>query len=710
MEQIHIPILKSFDDLKFNLGKKTLIDFLKGDVNPTIERNHLNELTSYGCLYMFEKKDLINVIDILIKHNYLEKMIISGGFEVVRRTSLGIEEIYKKAFKIENHFHLNFSKELFADTVITDDDIETFSHFDFFLKKFNQEQKKAIISSNDHILCIAGAGTGKTTVLTKRIEFLKKFRNADESKILAVTFTRKACIEMKERLKRLGITNVRVETFNSFCEKIIKRHGELLYDGNHKVATFSDKIKIVKHIVKKQNIHFELIKEDYFTKKQLRNKTSDELFFLFVRDIFSILDFYKNFDIKISEFYLNEQNPSNRKIAKIMYDIVNSADQILKKLNLRDFSDQIIETLRLFKQHPKTIPKYDYILVDEYQDVNKVQVDLLKHINPKSLFVVGDPRQSIYGWRGSDINYILNFPKEFENVEVISLKTNYRSDKNIVTFFNKIIKPLGLVDLESSRSLEENSNVFLVKHITELSEKEFITQSIKSSITKKKDIFVLARTNKILENIAEFFDSASIKYIIKNDDNNDFDKEPKDDEVVLATVHSIKGMEAEEVYLAGANSLNFPNKVADNFIFSLIKSSDDYDKQAEELRLFYVALSRAKNKLVMTYTGNFSNFITNDSLNIIKHIENHRSHFDSSKNSMLDVSNPKILKNMLKDWRNSKSRELDIPLYMVIPNKTIDELVIKRPLDISQLSSINGLGTTKIMKYGNDILKILWGG
>ncbi len=712
----HIPILKCFDEFKFNLGKKTLIEFLKGNLNPTIERNNLDELKSYGELYKLEKEEIENIINQLIAQNYLALEKVNGNFIVVKRTSLGIKEIFEKKFKLKDkselqtlHKEKSKIKFKFKEDPITKEEEKIFQTFDFFLNKYNDKQKKAILSNSKSVLCIAGAGTGKTTVLTKRIEFLVKFKSTKEKKILAITFTKKAKEEMKHRLEELGIINAKVETFNSFCEKLLKKHGDKIYDKEIKVAQFRDKIKILRETFNELNVNFEFLKDNYFNKRQLREKTSDELFFIFVNDIFSIIDFYKNIENDIKPFYERARNLVEKNTARQIYKIAKKANQKLKDRGLRDFSDQILDALKLFKKHSGTIPEFEHILIDEFQDVNKIQIDLIKLLKYQNIFAVGDPRQAIYGWRGSDIEYILNFPNEFENTTIIELENNYRSSKNIVDLFNLSIKSLGLVDLKAAKDESNNENkIYLIENENELLEKKIVFESILKSENPRNEIFVLARTNKTLDNFAKFFRQNKIPYAIKTEEEYK-DKEPGEKEIVLATVHSIKGMEAKEVYLVGCNNLSFPNKVQDNFVFALVKEDSTYNKEAEELRLFYVAISRAKEKLTITYTGNFSKFITKKMLDHIEFKTKNKSLFEfANKTELREKSqNYQILKNLLKEWRAQKAKETSLPLYMIISNDAIEDIAKLNPQTKTQLYNAKGMGEGKISKYGEEILSII---
>ncbi|NCC71488.1 hypothetical protein EOM09_07990, partial [bacterium] len=154
---------------------------------------------------------------------------------------------------------------------------------------------------------------------------------------------------------------------------------------------------------------------------------------------------------------------------------------------------------------------------------------------------------------------------------------------------------------------------------------------------------------------------------------------------------------------------SFPNKVADNFVFALVKEDFDYDKYSEELRLFYVALSRAKEKLIITYTGNMSKFITSSMLELIDMKKKEKSLFEFEKSiSSIDVSNDVVLKNQLKNWRSEKANKTGLPLYMIIPNSAIDEIARFKPQTKNDLLNIKGMGEMKVAKYGDEIMRILW--
>jgi superfamily I DNA/RNA helicase len=714
MEKPHIPLLKAFDDLQFNLGKKTLVDFIKGDENPTIDRNNLDELNSYGCLYMIDRQIIFTLIDNLIKYKFLEIKTVGTGFQVIKRTSLGVKEIFAKNhtpnLEESNNGKISKFKFTFPEAKVTDTDKTLFTAFDFFLGKFNDKQKKTIITQAKNVLCIAGAGSGKTTVLTKRIEFLTKFKGVSADKVLAITFTRKAKQEMESRLYELGLDNICVETFNSYCEKKLKKYGDKIYDQNVRVIEYKNKISLVSAGLKKLGVSFDTFYDNYFNKRQLKEKSRDELFFIFVNDVFSVIDYYKNIEQEIKPFYDNTSKTTEKRVAKIIHDVAIYVEKNLKKQGVRDFSDQVIDCLKLFRLFPDLIPEYDHILVDEFQDVNLIQNELIKVLNAKNLFVVGDPRQAIYGWRGSEIKFILDFPKTFIDTEVIFLETNYRSEKNIVSIANQSIKEFGLPDMKANKETEKQ-NIYLIEQDNEKLEKVFVIAAIKSSKNSRNEIFVLARTNRVLENYAQDFKKAGILYTIKSEEEYK-SGEPKENEIVLATIHSIKGMEAKEVYIVSCNSLNFPNKVVDNFVFAMVKQDNEYDKLSEELRLFYVAITRAKEKLVISYTGHPSKFITDEMKTNIIIKQKNKNLFDFGNKyapKTLDTGNNSVLLNMLKDFRANLARETGLPSYMIMSNQALEDLAQIRPSNKAEMIGARGMGSMKVAKYGDAILKVING-
>ncbi|MCG2718998.1 MAG: ATP-dependent DNA helicase UvrD2 [Nanoarchaeota archaeon] len=545
---------------------------------------------------------------------------------------------------------------------------------------------------------MAGAGTGKTTVLTKRIEYLAKLKAVPTEKILAITFTRKARQEMIRRLEKLIPGHkVKVETFNSFCEKLLRKHSNIAYEKEYEVIDFKTKIQLVNEALEKMDYTLDFALDAYFHSKN-RNYDKQEKFFEFLRDVFSIIDHYENNEKSIEEFgkiIKKLARGEDKQTSYFIYNLIKEINQLKQEKGVRDYTDQIVHVLRLFKSNPELIPRFDHVLVDEYQDVNRIQVKLLNKLKPKNLFVVGDPRQSIYGWRGSKIRYILNFTRDHEGSSVIQLTKNYRSGKDIVNMGNKVIKTMNLPDLEPM--IESEKPIVMIKHNSENSESLFIAQSILSQQIQRDEIFILARTNKQLDNIAHVLGQHNIKFLKRIIDDEKQDIMPKEDEITLSTVHAIKGLEAELVYMIGVNSQMYPCMVSDHPVLELAKTDEYYDKHDEELRLLYVGLTRAKKQLVVSYYSTLSRFITDEIKN----------NLTENVNTAYTKQNSDDIITKLRDWRTEIAERERIPPYIVFPDKTMLELANTMPTSLEELKYVHGFGPSKIARYGNQIIELL---
>ena len=703
----YLNALKALIDIPFPVGKKLLVDFLRGEKTDQISRNSLNRLPHFGSLG-YSESEIFDMVTRLLSNGMIEMTYVKKNSFIkgLFLTPKGRDEISNPTLQ-QKKLAYNFKE---FETIITDQEKQLFLAFGPFLEKYNNEQKKAIISNFKHILCLAGAGSGKTTVLTKRIEFLSKYKSVDPSKILAITFTRKARQQMREKLDEVpGLDYVHVETFNSFCEKILRKHNDLLYDRQIKVITYGDKIKILKKALMSLNLNIDTAIDRYFTPAQIRGKTRDQLSNILLNDSFFVRDYFKFKNKIINEEELDIGNSKHEKAAKLFFGICNYIESYMKKHGMRDFADQLVDAIQLFKSNPETIPQFEHILVDEYQDVNKTQIELLSILNPNGLFVVGDPRQSIYGWRGSDINYILNFEKEYDKPELISLKKNYRSDKRIVNLFNEGIKDMNLPDLVSHS--EELGKVKIVNLGNESDEDDFIIQAVKNGTTRLSEVFVISRINKRLNELSDKFKQHDIPHVVRSNENKKV-ADITGDAVTLATIHAIKGLEAETVFVIGCSPNNFPCIGTEHPVIEMVKI-DEYDKEEEEKRVFYVALSRAKNNLILTYsTKNHTSYISSKMKGMIDGIAlNKKDNKNDYKtiNTKSNTTQSSGLMERLKSWRKEMSQQLSVPAYIVFNDSTLIDLCNKKPMNEADLEDVNGFGPTKIGRYGEEILNIING-
>ena len=294
-----------------------------------------------------------------------------------------------------------------------------------YLDLLNIEQKKAVQKTEGFCLVLAGAGSGKTRVLTFKILHLLIQKKAFPNQILAVTFTNKAASEMKSRISSLlnhSIDKMWIGTFHSLSAKILRSHCELVrLKTNFVIIDAEDQLKLIKQICERENIN---IKEK--TPKYYLNVIND----------------LKNKGVFANKLRSQKFKKSENDIKKI-YIIYQ--DELLR-LNCVDFGDLILHCIKIFKEHKDIRLKYQrlfkYILVDEYQDINNVQqlwLEYLCQLN-KNICCVGDDDQSIYSWRGADITNLLNFEKKFSQPTIIRLEQNYRSTQNILKCASSLIK------------------------------------------------------------------------------------------------------------------------------------------------------------------------------------------------------------------------------------------------------------------------------
>src|SRR3989344_6160176 len=688
----YIRILKALQELPFKIGKKSLIEFLQGKETPRIIKNRLYTLATYNTIDKPEH-DLSQEI---------EKLIINGMIKLTASQEnkfLKLLQITKKGEQEINDPQLYQKKTSYSfkeiETPITQEDLDLFDTTKNFLYSYNLEQKKAITSPAKNILCIAGAGSGKTAVLIKRIAFLIEYRLIQPEKILAITFTKKAKEQMRERLNKIPqAQGVTIETFNSFAEKILKANNRLVYDKPTTLLTYKDKITLINRALEKMNLSRSQALTYYF--KEQKTKTQEQLFTIFVNDCFFIRDYFKSKNKPLQESEFISSEIKHKQAISMIVEIAGFISAAMKRYGLRTFNDKLLDTLHFFENNPQAIPQYEHILVDEYQDGNASQIKLLNFLDPQNLFVVGDPRQSIYGWRGSDIRYILNFAANHEPSQVITLTKNYRSKKKIINLINQAVSHMGFKDLESTK--HEEGKLTLKECYSEQEEYDYIIQEIQKS---SSPIFILARTNNQLNELAQKIKLQSIPFQIKTEENN-LEEDESLPNLTLATIHAIKGLEAETVFVVGCNSHNFPCKGSEHPIVEMIKD-EEYDKEEEERRLFYVALSRAKSNLHLTYTKKPTYFIKETMHRTIKGLDSQEK--KHKEKSSLNNQNPLFEK--LKNWRKEMSQEQNLPAYCILTNKTLQEIADKKPSDFDDLSTIQGMGEVKIERYGSQILRMV---
>lgn len=352
------------------------------------------------------------------------------------------------------------------------------------VQNMNENQLKAILKTQGAVMVIAGAGSGKTRVLTNRIAYLIAEKNILESNILAITFTNKAAKEMKERIYSLvGETSkyIWINTFHSMCVRILRQHIDLLgYNKNFTILDTSEQKTIIKNIVKELNLS-----EDSYQPN----------------NILKIISNSKNSMISVNEMKAQARFGFMKNVSEI-YEYYQ---KYLKKNSVLDFDDLMLKTIVLFEKHPEVLAiyqnKFEYIHVDEYQDTNVIQYKLIKMLSEvhKNICVVGDDDQSIYSWRGACSDNIINFEKDYEDVEVIFLDQNYRSNSTILDAANAVIK--NNTDRKDKALWSENKGGDKITVYSAANDKDETDDIAKKILDLKaqgidyKDIAILYRAN-----------------------------------------------------------------------------------------------------------------------------------------------------------------------------------------------------------------------
>ena len=391
----------------------------------------------------------------------------------------------------------------------------------------NAEQREAVFHTEGPLLILAGAGSGKTRVLTHRIAYLIEEKGINPWNILAITFTNKAAGEMRERVDDIvgfGSESIWVSTFHSTCVRILRRHIDRLgYDNNFTIYDSDDQKTLMKDVCK-------LL--------QIDTKTYRE------RTILSAISSAKDEMVTPEEYELNAYGDfSKKKIAEAYKEY----ERQLKANNALDFDDLLVKTVQLFQTQPEILEYYQdrfrYIMVDEYQDTNTVQFKLISLLAAKykNLCVVGDDDQSIYKVRGANIQNILSFEKEFEHTKVIKLEQNYRSTSTILDAANAVIKNnVGRKAKSLWTENGEGEKIQFRQFDTAYDEAEYIVGDIRERVDNGKaaycDHAVLYRTNAQSRLFEEKMITANIPYKIVGGVNFYARKEIKDLLAYLKTI------------------------------------------------------------------------------------------------------------------------------------------------------------------------------
>jgi DNA helicase II / ATP-dependent DNA helicase PcrA len=439
----------------------------------------------------------------------------------------------------------------------------------------NKEQQEAVQCTEGPLLILAGAGSGKTRVLTYRIAHLIEDCGVNPWNILAITFTNKAAGEMRERVDRIvgyGSESVWVSTFHSACVRILRRYIDRLgYDTNFTIYDTEDQKTVMKDVCRRLELDSKLYKE---------------------RAVLSVISNAKNEYISPNEFQLQVRGDFRmEKMAQAYLEYQKE----LKKNNALDFDDLLVKTVELFQSCPDVLESYQerfrYIMVDEYQDTNTVQFKLISILAKKyhNLCVVGDDDQSIYKFRGANIKNILDFEEVFPDAKVVKLEQNYRSTKHILDTANAVIAHnRGRKEKALWTENGEGEPVFFQQFQTGYDEAEYVAGEIRKKVKngegEYKDFAVLYRTNAQSRLFEEKFLYANIPYKLIGGVNFYSRKEIKD---VLAYLKTIDNGKDD---LAVRRIINVPKRGIGNVSLNKVQN------YAEDMGMsFFEALEDAEH-------------------------------------------------------------------------------------------------------------------
>ncbi len=502
----------------------------------------------------------------------------------------------------------------------------------FLSEKLNEMQKRAVLSDSKFILVTAGAGSGKTRVLTERIINLINCRFVHPQEILAITFTNKASNVMKERLNEKGLStlNMWISTFHSCCVRILRENASKIegYNSNFTIFDEGDKNKLIADLVKQENLNDDYKKKISYHISSYKNK-------------FQTLEEYQN---------QNAFVPDIDEIVKL----IKIYEQKLQENNAFDFDDLLFKTYKLLYENAEVRNhyqnKFKHILVDEFQDTNEIQYDFVKLLKGQntSVFVVGDEDQCIYSWRGANYKNISNFTKDFENVEIIKLEQNYRSTKKIIEGANKIIsKNFQRIDKKLWTDNEEGLKIEYKKCYNENEEADFVASTIYSLTTSGRvrlnDIAVLVRLNSLTRNIEEKLLNYGINYRVYGGMKFYDRMEIKNFLAYLKVLNNIK----DDVSFA--KIANFPKRAIGDASLESLKNLDPSKSMLENLLNLdlYSGLKGATfsklNNLRLLFVDLLSQVQNLDLVDLVDYIiekidlKNYLNIIEEDKNRMLNI-------------------------------------------------------------------------
>src|SRR6478736_2754358 len=605
----------------------------------------------------------------------------------------------------------------------------------------NAEQRRAVEAVRGPVCILAGAGSGKTTTITRRIANQIAIGEFEPNEILAVTFTDKAATEMRERLERLGAGGVSARTFHSAALRQLHRLGDP-----------PDRIMASKALLL----------------RQLGNTLPPPYKFRPAGDLATEVELAKNRRLTPATYLggLGEHEPPIP--PDLMFRIFSGYEVEKEERGFVDFEDLLESTIRLFDEDPGALAEvrsyFNAFTVDEYQDVNLLQQTLLDRWlgDREELCAVGDDYQSIYAFTGATPAYLLGLPSRFSNTTVIRLEANYRSSPEVLALANRIVPALGGAEKILRATLGSGPDPITRSFPAREGEVAYVVErarALHKEGVPLEEIAILSRTNAKLADFEEPLHDAKIPFqgasllgreaarqllrrlrrvdstevaasvrayakeagwraqlpeklgereMVRQSDlgrlirlAEEFDDGGRTTRefiadlearfgstgadrrgVHLLTLHGAKGLEFEAVFIPRVEEKELP-----------IRQAKKPDEIAEERRLFYVGLTRAKRYLALTWSGKASRFLGELGIAVARPAR------------AAEPDDP--LYAALKRWRLERATADDLPAYVVFHNSTLAEIAGRRPRDLSELSAVPGVGPAKLERYGDEVLEVL---
>jgi ATP-dependent DNA helicase UvrD/PcrA len=604
----------------------------------------------------------------------------------------------------------------------------------------NPEQRRAVEAVRGPVCILAGAGSGKTTTITRRIANQVATGTFEPHEILAVTFTDKAATEMRVRLERLGVGGVTARTFHSAALRQLHRLGDP-----------PDRIMASKALLL----------------RRLRNTLPPPYKFRPAGDLATEVERAKNRRLTPDTYLGNLGDHEPPIPPDLMFRIFRGYEAEKEARGFVDFEDVLELTIRLFDERPEALAEvrdhFGAFTVDEYQDVNLLQQTLLDRWlgHRDELCAVGDDYQSIYAFTGATPAYLLGLPTRFPNTTVIRLEDNYRSSPEVLALANRIVPALGGAEKILRSTLCSGPNPITQPFPAREGEIAFIVDrvlALRKDGVPLEEIAILSRTNARLADFEEPLHEAKIPFqgasllgreaarqllrrlrrvestdvavsvrgyakeagwserlpeklgereLVRQSDlgrlirlAEEFDDGLRTTRefiadlearfgstgadrrgVNLLTLHGAKGLEFEAVFIPRLEEKELP-----------IRQAKKPGEIAEERRLFYVGLTRAKRQLVLTWSGKRSRFL---------------GELGIAARPVRTVEPDDPLYSALKRWRLERATAEDLPAYVVFHNSTLAEIAGRRPRDLSELGAVPGVGPTKLDRYGGELLRLV---